>query len=207
MFQDKDSAAPSKSKAMSRLTSGSSPSIQSKRAKGPASSRPPPPSKSKPEDQSIVPFDREDIIGTGEGPIHARKTVHRVEKSGRNPLSAVSGPTVGQRKPATEEKRKGPQGEGNLIPMRVKSYRQSSGSSFDSSGGNIGYAYSQCMPFDAGDAPPDLAKLGRGMVESVPKAERLRLAGLESGNLDKLQACLAEVCSYFFSLAFCHVLC
>ena len=78
--------------------------------------------------------------------------------------------------------------------MRVKSYRQSLESSLDSTSGTLGYAYSQSVPFNARDTlPPDLVKLGRGMIDSIPKADRHRLVGYDSGNLDKLQACLAEV--------------
>ena len=118
MFQDnKDVVAPSKSKAMSRLTSrkrsaenppgGGSPSVQSKRAKGPSGSRPPPPPKRKSEDLVVAPFDKEDIIGSGDDPILARKVVHRPEKSGRHPFTAITESAAGQPKLTIEEKKKG----------------------------------------------------------------------------------------------------
>ena len=146
-----------------------------------------------------VVFDKEDIIGDGSGPLVASKRVGSgTIKSGKEPLTAVTGPTAGQ-----ESRLPGhgagssaaPTRTGTPLLMRVKSYRQSSESSLEPSPmPSIGSLYLQsCFSTGSTQRRPDLAEWSRRMIRNIPVEERQELSGYDDGNLEKVQACLAEV--------------
>ena len=119
-----------------------------------------------------------------------------VKKSGPNTLTTVPGLTAGQSILGQGLKKSAATvGKGNLIPMRVKSYRQSSESSFESfPGSEIGSAYSQYLLSHAGaKGKLDIPEITKNWIKAVPISEREELPGYAGADFDKIQHCLTEV--------------
>ena len=96
----------------------------------------------------------DDFEGDSSNPLRRLRADHPLaKKSGPNPLTTVPGLAAGQGILGQGLKKSAATiGKGNLIPMRVKSYRQSSESSFESfPDSEIGSTYSQYLLSHAGD--------------------------------------------------------
>uniref|UniRef100_A0A803KQJ2 RING-type E3 ubiquitin transferase n=1 Tax=Chenopodium quinoa TaxID=63459 RepID=A0A803KQJ2_CHEQI len=186
---------PTSSKAMAQLTSKkrateSQAAEGSKKKKTGTHSRPASTS-SKVHDVSPI----KDVSEDAKGAFNAPRNASGSTKSVKEPLTDATAPVSGQ---GFGQGYKGKTAitisAGNLIPTRVKSYRQSSETSLDSTpGSEVGSLYSQYLKNRAGaERSPDLPEITRKMLAGTPMEFRETLQGYHGGDLNKIQNCLAE---------------